>query len=95
MVAYFCHEIRDNYRDYFQTTIAINESFVKIFSRQNEKIKFKETLIYDYSFSKLIFRLSPLQKHVRKVVDGFGKESCVSTGARKPGNTYASPTAMI
>ena len=26
---------------------------------------------------------------------GFGKKSCVSTGVRKPGNTYASPTAMI
>ena len=38
---------------------------------------------------------SPLQKHVRKVVGGFGKKSCVSTGVRKPGNTYASPTAMI
>ena len=24
--------------------------------------------------------LSPLQKHVRKVVGGFGKKSCVSTG---------------
>ena len=34
------------------------------------------------------FRLSPLQKHVRKVVGGFGKKSCVSTGVRKPGNTY-------
>ena len=32
------------------------------------------------------FRLSPLQKHVRKVVGGFGKKSCVSTGVRKPGN---------
>ena len=31
----------------------------------------------------------------RKVVGGFGKKSCVSTGVRKPGNTYASPTAMI
>ena len=41
------------------------------------------------------FRLSPLQKLVRKVVGGFGKKSCVSTGVRKPGNTYASPTAMI
>ena len=41
------------------------------------------------------FRLSPLQKHVRKVVGGFGKKSSVSTGVRKPGNTYASPTAMI
>ena len=29
-----------------------------------------------------------LQKHVRKVVGGFGKKSCVSTGVRKPGNTY-------
>ena len=35
------------------------------------------------------------QEHVRKVVGGFGKKSCVSTGVRKPGNTYASPTAMI
>ena len=41
------------------------------------------------------FRLSPLQKYVRKVVGGFGKKSCVSTGERKPGNTCASPTAMI
>ena len=41
------------------------------------------------------FRLSPLQKHVTKVVGGFGKKSCVSTGVRKPGKTYASPTAMI
>ena len=31
-------------------------------------------------------RLSPLQKHVRKVVGGFRKKkSCVSTGVRKPG----------
>ena len=37
----------------------------------------------------------PLLKHVRKVVGGLRKESCVSTGVRKPGNTCASPTAMI
>ena len=41
------------------------------------------------------FRLSSLQKHVRKVVGGFGKKSSVSTGVGKPGNTCASPTAMI
>ena len=35
----------------------------------------------------MYFHLSPLQKHVRKVVGGFGKKSCVSTGVRKPGNT--------
>ena len=46
-------------------------------------------------FFPAYFRLSPLQKHVRKVVGGFGKKSCVSTGVRKPGNTCASPTAMI
>ena len=46
-------------------------------------------------FFPAYFRLSPLQKHVRKVVGGFGKKSCVSTGVRKPGNTYASSTAMI
>ena len=43
----------------------------------------------------MYFRLSPLQKHVRKVVGGFGKKSCVSTGVRKPGNTYASLTTML
>ena len=32
---------------------------------------------------------------MRKVVDDFGKKSCVSTGVRKPGNTYASPTTTI
>ena len=42
-------------------------------------------------FFLVYFRLSPLQKHVRKVVGAFGKKSCVSTGVRKPGNTYASP----
>ena len=40
-------------------------------------------------------RLSRLQKHVKKAVGGFGKKSCVSTSVRKPGNTCASPTAMI
>ena len=39
------------------------------------------------------FHLSPLQKHVkcvRKVVGGFRKKSCLSTGVRNPENTYAS-----
>ena len=49
------------------------------------------------TFFSAYFRFSPLQKHVRKVVDGFGKKkkSCISTGVRKPGDTCASPTAMI
>ena len=46
-------------------------------------------------FFTAYFRLSPLQKHVRKVVCGFGKKSCVGTGVRKPGNTYASPTLAV
>ena len=54
---------------------------------------------FDPQLNRLLFPayfyLSPLQKHVRKVVSGFGKKICVSTGLRKPGNTYASPTAMI
>ena len=52
MMTYFCHEIRDNYHDYFQKTIAINQSFLEILSTQNEKINFKETLIYCDSFPK-------------------------------------------
>ena len=47
------------------------------------------------TFFPAYFRLSFPQKHVRKVVGGFVKKSCVSTGVRKPGNTYASPTAML
>ena len=47
------------------------------------------------TFFQAYFCLSPLQKHVRKVVGGFGKKSCVSIGVRKPGNTNESPTAMI
>ena len=31
-------------------------------------------------FFPAYFRLSPLQKHVRKVVGGFEKKSCVITG---------------
>ena len=46
-------------------------------------------------FFPAYFRHSPLQEHVRKVVGGSGKKNCVSAGVRKPGNTYASPTAMI
>ena len=34
-------------------------------------------------FFPVYFRLSPLQKHVRKVVGGFGKKSFVSSGVRK------------
>ena len=34
------------------------------------------------TFFPAYFRLSPLQKHVGKVVGGFGKESCVTTGVR-------------
>ena len=47
------------------------------------------------TFFPAYFRLSPLQKHVRKVVVGFRKKSCVSTGVRKQGNSCVSPTAMI
>ena len=39
------------------------------------------------TFIPAYFRLSPLQKHMRKVVGGFGKKSYVSTSERKPGNT--------
>ena len=46
-------------------------------------------------FFPAYFCLSPLQKHVKMVVGGFGKKSCVSTGVKKPGDTYLSPTAMI
>ena len=35
------------------------------------------------TFFPAYFPLSPLQKHVGKVVGSFGKKSCVSTGARK------------
>ena len=48
----------------------------------------------EVTFLSAYFRLLPLQEHVGKVVDGFGKKSCVSTSERKPGNTYASSTAM-
>ena len=41
-------------------------------------------------FLPAYFRLSPLQKHVRKVVGGFGKKSCVSNDVRKPGNICVS-----
>ena len=47
------------------------------------------------TFFPAYFLLSPLQNHVGKVVGGFGKKRCVSTGVRKPGNTCASPTAII
>ena len=49
---------------------------------------------FDSQLRQLVFPLyfchSPLQKHVRKVVGGFGKKICINTGVRKPGNTYAS-----
>ena len=34
------------------------------------------------TFFPAYFCLSPLQKHVRKVVGGFGKKNCVSTGVK-------------
>ena len=41
------------------------------------------------------FRTSASAEECEKRVGGFGKKSCVRTGVRKPGNTCASPTAMI
>ena len=53
MLAYFCHEMQDNnHVIILENCIAINESFLEIFSQQNEKINFKETLIYRNSFPK-------------------------------------------
>ena len=46
------------------------------------------------TFFQAYFRFSHLLKHVRKVVGGFGKKSCVSTSVREPGSTWASQTAM-
>ena len=46
------------------------------------------------TFFLVYFCLSPLQKHVRKSSLWLWKESCFSTGVRKPGNTCASPTAI-
>ena len=54
---------------------------------KGENAGFQDFLIFPKCFQ--------VQKHVRKVVCGFGKKSCVSTGVRKPGNTCASLTAMI
>ena len=47
------------------------------------------------AFFPAYFRLSSLQKHVRKVVGGFEKKSCVSAGVRKPGNTYHDMTLAV
>ena len=38
--------------------------------------------------SAVYFRLSPRQMHVRKVVGGFGKKSCIRTDVRKPLETH-------
>ena len=39
-------------------------------------------------FFQAYFCLSPLQKHVRKVVGSFGKKSCVSTRVREPASMW-------
>ena len=52
MVAYFCHKIQENYHDYFQKTIAINESFLEILSRQKLKDKFRG----NFDLSQLVFQ---------------------------------------
>ena len=39
------------------------------------------------TFFQAYFRLSPLQKHMKKVVGVFGKKSCAGTCVRKPKNT--------
>ena len=60
-------------------------------------VRIRTSLLFFSCGEKLTYLLisRPLQKHVRKVVGGFGKKSCVSIGVRKPGNTYASPIAVI
>ena len=46
-------------------------------------------------FFPAYFRLSPLQKHVRKVVGGCGRKSCVSIPVWESQETYASPTLDV
>ena len=60
----------------------------KIFGGNGENGSNKAFMPFPLYFQKLISFLNT-------VVGGFGKKNCVSTGVRKPGNTYASPTAMI
>ena len=82
-----------------------NMTITKILVSHTREIRFHDVIDQNtphmYSYAKILEHNRPtwpneyLQKHVRKVVGGFGKKSCVSTGVRKPGNTYASPTAMI
>ena len=47
------------------------------------------------TFFPTYFRLSPLLKACEKSSRWLWKERSVSTGVRKTGNTYVSPTAMI
>ena len=67
----------------------IRRKWPKVFQKGRKHWEKEELLITsNFSFSHSVFKrllLSPLQKHVRKVVGGFGKKSCVSTGVRKPG----------
>ena len=77
------------------TGVRLKNIFTDIFqypTAEHEIIIF--SLTPDHRFDNY-FCLSPLQKHEGKVVGGFGKKSFVSTGKRKPGNKYASLTAMI
>ena len=70
------------------TTAKANKSWN--IDMQMQKIRFKKWVRspkWVRIFFPAYFRLSPLQKHVRKVVGGFGKKSCVGTGVRKRGNT--------
>ena len=53
---------------------------------QNSDLQLRRTFFPAY------FHLPPLQKHVRKLVSGFGKKSYVRTGVRKPGNIRVPPT---
>ena len=72
-------------------------------ANSKERLREQEDQAGEFTYAKQLveanfpayFRLSPLPKHVTNVNGSFGKKSCVSTSARKPGNTYVSPTAMI
>ena len=84
-----CHTLLIVY--FFKELISVNGSTRPGSSVVSESDSWPGDCEFDPRLRRLFFpayfHLSPLQKHVRKVVDGFRKESCVSAGVRKLGDS--------
>ena len=77
----------------YQTFLRFYDPVQDVFRRKEAKIAYIADTTLDQAPDRHLYQMSA--ETCEKISPWLWKESCVSTGVRKPGNTCASPTSMI